>query len=343
MIKSLTLKNFKSIENETYSFTNLDLLVGINNSGKSTILQALAIWQYCVDAFARSDRKGKRGVQIVLPDFSALPLPEFNLLWRNKIDRQYPQENGEKKQEFIYIEIIVKWDTPEGKEENFGVLLRYQSPQVVYSSPEGGWERFRKLQKSGLLPKIVYVPPFSGLEPFEEWRDDSIIKRQVGKAQPGSVLRNLLYRGVDNKKGDWEVIEKQIDKLFSIQIEPPIYEKGVDTYITCNYKQNRKTFDIIVGGSGFHQMLTLLAFMFGYDGVTTILLDEPDAHMHANLQREMVDFLRQQSLERNIQFIIATHSRELIDGVDTTSIISILKSKPERVSATAKKCGVGNS
>lgn len=43
MIKSLTLRNFKSIENETYSFTNLDLLVGINNSGKSTILQALAI------------------------------------------------------------------------------------------------------------------------------------------------------------------------------------------------------------------------------------------------------------------------------------------------------------
>jgi nitrate reductase NapAB chaperone NapD len=83
-------------------------------------------------------------------------------------------------------------------------------------------------------------------------------------------------------------------------------------------------------------MLTLLAFMFGYDGVTTILLDEPDAHLHANLQREIVGFLKQQSLERNIQFIIATHSRELIDGVDTTSIISILKAKPERVSATPK-------
>lgn len=108
-----------------------------------------------------------------------------------------------------------------------------------------------------------------------------------------------MYRVVDktttNKEGkvvtlnfkenkDWLVIKDEIEKLFSITIEPPIYEKGVDTQITCNYKQDKKTFDIIAGGSGFHQMLTLLAFMYGYEGIATILLDEPDAHMHANLQ-----------------------------------------------------------
>jgi hypothetical protein len=336
MIKSVTIKNLKSIEDETYSFTDFDLLVGRNNCGKSTILQALAIWQYCVDEFARSARKGSKGTQIVLPNFTALPLPEFNLLWKNKTDRQYPLKNGEKKQEFIYIEIIVRWNTPEGTEENLGVSLRYQSPQVVYASPGGGWARFKELHENGKLPKLVYVPPFSGLEPFEEWRDDSILKRQVGKAQPGSVLRNLLFRVVEKKADDWEIIEKQIDDLFSIRIKPPIYEKGVDTYITCNYKQDKETFDIIAGGSGFHQMLILLAFMYGYEGVTTILLDEPDAHMHANLQREMVDFFKQQAGLRKIQFIIATHAEELIQGVNPTSIISILRSKPERIEATPK-------
>ncbi len=163
MIKSVTIKNLKSIEEETYSFTNFDLLVGRNNSGKSTILQALAIWQYCVDEFARSERKGSRGIQIVLPNFTALSLPEFNLLWRNKIDRQYPQNlDGKPKQKFIYIEVIVRWDAPEGKEEDFGVSLRYQSPQVVYALPEGGWEKFKELHKKGKLPKLVYIPPFSG-------------------------------------------------------------------------------------------------------------------------------------------------------------------------------------
>ena len=53
MITKLTLRNFKSIEEQTYDFAQFDLLVGRNNSGKSTILQALAIWQFCADEFRR--------------------------------------------------------------------------------------------------------------------------------------------------------------------------------------------------------------------------------------------------------------------------------------------------
>jgi AAA15 family ATPase/GTPase len=65
MITELILKNFKSISNQTYKFSDFDLLVGRNNSGKSTILQAMAIWQYCIDEFHRMKRTGKSGAQIV--------------------------------------------------------------------------------------------------------------------------------------------------------------------------------------------------------------------------------------------------------------------------------------
>jgi AAA15 family ATPase/GTPase len=44
MIKKLTLRNFKNVGKQVYEFGQFDLLVGPNNSGKSTILQALAIW-----------------------------------------------------------------------------------------------------------------------------------------------------------------------------------------------------------------------------------------------------------------------------------------------------------
>ena len=78
MITKLSLRNFKSIKEETYDFTSLDLFVGWNNCGKSTILQALAIWQFCVDEFRRSRRAGKKGIQVILPNFTALPVPVFN-------------------------------------------------------------------------------------------------------------------------------------------------------------------------------------------------------------------------------------------------------------------------
>ena len=108
MITQLTLRNFKSVGNQVYKFTNFDLLVGRNNSGKSTVLQSLAIWQFCIDEFHSTKRRGNTGIQIVLPNFTALPVPEFNLLWKDRTDRAYPtDEAGKKSQKFILIEILL--------------------------------------------------------------------------------------------------------------------------------------------------------------------------------------------------------------------------------------------
>lgn len=94
MIHKLRLKNFKKIQDEIFIFNNFNIIVGANNSGKSTALQALAIWQYCIDQFKLAPKTGTRGIQIVLPNFTALPLPEFNLLWRDKIDRIYSNNSS---------------------------------------------------------------------------------------------------------------------------------------------------------------------------------------------------------------------------------------------------------
>jgi hypothetical protein len=345
MITKLTLRNFKSIREQTYEFSHFDLLVGRNNSGKSTVLQALAIWQFCIEAFSRTRRSGSTGMQVVLPNFTALPVPEFNLLWNERTERRYPETDGNKRrQEFILIEIEVTWLTAERKELSFGVKLRYNSPQAIYAIPAEGWGRFRDLaanikkDKPSLLPSIVYVPPFSGLEDVEEWRDDGPMRQQVGKAQPGRVLRNLLLRVWEKHQQDWSDIQKVVKKWFSVDLQPPKYEHGVDTKIICEYKQDEKSYDIIAGGSGFHQTLTLLAFLYGYRP-TTILLDEPDAHLHVNLQREVLDYfkyLNSKAIERNTQFLIATHAEEFIRGVNVSQIYSFLyeDKTPKRVDST---------
>jgi len=347
MINKLTLRNFKSIGEQSYDFTDFDLLVGRNNSGKSTVLQALAIWQFCVDEFHRAKRSGSTGIQIVLPNFTALPVPEFNLLWKDRTDRFYPTENGSKKQKFILIEITVEWRDPANVSRAFGVELRYHSPQTIYATPVDGWAAFRECEKTSHLPRIAFVPPFSGLEPSEKWLDVAPTRQQVGKGQPGSVLRNLLLRVCPPPpqdalgkvaKGykvpdDWTELANVVQRWFSVDLLPPQYDSAKDVHIGVEYRQNGKTYDLISGGSGFHQTMTLLAFLYGYQP-TTILLDEPDAHLHVNLQREILDYFKKKSAEKGVQFLIATHAEEFARGVDAHQILSLLKQVPTRIEST---------
>ena len=115
----------------------------------------------------------------------------------------------------------MEWKRTDDTISSFGVELRYHSPQTIYAIPIGGWKNFRELDAPGDLPNIAYVPPFSGLEPTEKWMDVSPIRQQIGKGQPGGVLRNLLLQ-VSNiahrKKGDappedWQELASHIRAL----------------------------------------------------------------------------------------------------------------------------------
>lgn len=342
MITKLRLKNFKKIESQEFEFTNFDFLVGANNSGKSTVLQALAIWQYCVEVFKTN--KKSQSMQIVLSDFTALPLPEFLLLWKDKTERKSKKiDETKRKPDIILIDIEVFWkDSEAQKERSLNVKLRYQSPQSIYASPECGFEEFKELIKDKAtngFPEIVYVPPFSGLEPIEKWQDDGNVRQNIGKGQPGSVLRNLLYRAFDQnatenaaaKGKKWLVIKTKIKEWFGIDLKEPNYTKGQSTQITIQYRIGKKDYDIISAGSGFHQILTLLAFLYGYPNVTTVLFDEPDAHLHTNLQKQILSYLK---TKEKIQFLIATHSDVFINGAEMGSIISMLGGTPQRIQSS---------
>jgi hypothetical protein len=115
-------------------------------------------------------------------------------------------ETAQKKQEYILISISVEWPRADGYYRllsglNFGIIRHRRSTQSRWKVGRPS----NACNDAGDLPKIAYVPPFSGLEPTEKWMDVSPIRQQIGKGQPGGVLRNLLLQ-VSNiahrKKGD---------------------------------------------------------------------------------------------------------------------------------------------
>ena len=341
MITKVVIRNFKRFQQQVFDdLGQLHLLVGQNNSGKSTLLHALAIWNYCIEEFRASDRKGETAMEISLANFTPLPLPDFKQLWHNTTERKYV-DTGEvdaktgkptKKQEFIYIEIEVTWTTPVGAEHTFAVKLRRETRSSMYAQPVGGWEPFRKLDANGdtqktVFPKIVYVPPASNIAAVEKWTDEPNIRAAVGEGRPGSVVRNMLLRahqaensgvGNESSKPRWHQkpftsLKTHIRDWFGIAVNEPIYKEGRSRFITSTYDEGLEWVNV---GSGTLQSLIVLSFLYGFEP-DVFLLDEPDAHLHVNLQRTMLEFLKQQTAT---QMLIATHAEEFIKRVDATQI-----------------------
>lgn len=59
-----------------------------------------------------------------------------------------------------------------------------------------------------------------------------------------------------------------------------------------------------------------------------LLLDEPDAHLHVILQKQIFDRLRQAASLRACQLIVATHSEVILEATSPNRIISFFGPKP---------------
>ena len=88
MITRLTVRNFKRFDEVDIELGKAVVLIGPNNSGKITALQAIALWDIGVRRW-NEKRKGKTspekrsGVTINRRDLVSIPVPNANLLWRD--------------------------------------------------------------------------------------------------------------------------------------------------------------------------------------------------------------------------------------------------------------------
>lgn len=85
--------------------------------------------------------------------------------------------------------------------------------------------------------------------------------------------------------------------------------------------------DLMVEGSGLLQWLSVYALAFSHD-IDTILLDEPDAHLHPSLQTRLLENLQEELGEK--QVLVVTHSADILKKFDASSILEIKDSQTNR-------------
>jgi AAA domain, putative AbiEii toxin, Type IV TA system len=353
MITKITTQYFKRFETQEFPLEPLTLLAGPNNSGKSTLLQAAMVWNLGMQKWwekkgpgSGSKAKDRPGAPITRQEFTALPLPSMDQLWTNTHTslRKDEGKQGAPRPMVITLHGIGK----EGDGWQLGFEFRYSGPEQIHAKPVAA--DLHHLDRAREEVSVIYVPPFSGIGVNETRHDRPYQDMLVGQGKAGDILRNLLLEVAppespdDNSRDgkDWQKLVDIVSEVFGYRLLPPAYAGA--PYITCQYLKGLPKgngfgglppLDVSTTGSGFHQVLLILAFMFARPS-SLILLDEPDAHLHVLLQKQLYDILRRLCHDRKGQLLIATHSEVLIDNTSPEQIVSFYRQPHPLASDSAR-------
>ena len=84
MLTKLEIRNFKRFDSVEIELGNPVVFIGPNNSGKTTALQALALWGLALSRCIEVQKPRGRADEFVLNrrDLLAVPIPDTVMLWR---------------------------------------------------------------------------------------------------------------------------------------------------------------------------------------------------------------------------------------------------------------------
>ena len=339
MLTKLICRNFKNFGEVEIELGNPVVFIGPNNSGKTTALQALALWEIGLKRW-NENRKGRAnperrpGVAINRLDLISIPVPEARLLWRDLQVRKVERVKGKQRTQNVRIDIIVEGVT-DGKDWQCGFEFDYANQESLYCRPLRTSEVNGKVSDRMPVPKeagtisVALLPPMSGLIGNELRLEPGAINVRIGEGRTAEVLRNLCYQVSQDPK-TWKTFCERIDELFGVKLDKPNYIPGRGE-ITMSYREESNVpLDISSSGRGLQQTLLLLAYIATHPG-SVLLLDEPDAHLEILRQRQIYQVLTELAREHDSQIVAASHSEVILNEAAGRDVVIAFLGKPHRI------------
>ncbi|WP_454849724.1 ATP-dependent nuclease [Rhizobium binxianense] len=303
MFKKVELWNFRKYERFSITCRERNILVGPNNAGKSSILDALRL-------FADVQRFASRRIPFLksYADIGVCATYDatnsiFSVTIEN-ICRNYSSE---------YAEIIVT-------NENGSKLHININPEKF---PEVFIETENKIQKnknffSKCFPeRVIVVPTLSQFEEGEKPNDPEYV-RSVEYTR--LAARN--FRNIWRNKNEQEFAEfRELVSLHwqDIDIQPPELNGSYPPQLQMYYQEKGRHREIYWSGFGFQAWLQMMTQFLRGEENDVLVLDEPDVYLHADLQRRLFHI----SKKRFEQIFIATHSAEIMNEANAADVILI--------------------
>ena len=273
LLHYLEIQNLKRFgERQRIELDHPAVIIGPNNCGKTTAIQAIALWSQAVKTWqqAKGDAPPRKRTSTSLNRLNivSVPVQRTRYLWHNTSVRRRNRD--------IPLVITLGMDY-EDRVEPVTMRFRNQGEDLIYCTPDEVTLARPALIEAAAKLSVELLYPMSGLETEEPILQPGRIDVLLGQGQTAQVLRNLCLLVQKNSRRDWGRIRDLVKRLFKVRLgEPQETARGsVDLF----YRQEgvKERLDIALAGRGLQQMLLIFAYLYSHRRAI-LLIDEPDAH-----------------------------------------------------------------
>ncbi len=303
MIAELHLKNFRGFEDHIVPLKPLTIVVGRNNAGKSTIAEALRLISLVVSRF-----KGDLASippRWEFPRNRRGPNPFKNLeINLHSVFHRYGEPPALVRAKFTTGEVIEVIIT---RQEI--IAHRTRAKKARDATPGG-------LSRVSILPQVAPVA-----------REERLLTEEYVRGALSSDLAPLHFRNqLHLLKEHFQAFKNAAERTW-----PGLRIRSLETtgqvpdpiFLSLFVEDHHFPAEIAWMGHGLQMWLQMIWFLSRAHDHETVILDEPDVYMHADLQRRLVRFVR----SRHQQVIIATHSSEIMAEVLPDNVLVVDRSK----------------
>ncbi|MCK4364912.1 MAG: AAA family ATPase [Thermoplasmatales archaeon] len=306
-IRTIEAENFKSFETlKIENLGNINSFIGKNSSGKSNITQLLRIFFDLLENFAQNtaislspelyhlkDTDNPIKISLILElsekEKETLKIKKLHQTAElSKSGKQKGKESDKSQKEYLTISI------------ELGFVTGWKLTDLNFGSSAIDVSKFEDI-RINLVKKLQYIPiTRNQIEDTNVYKRNSIILKELF----AELVK--LESSVDDNK-----LDRKRKKLISILKGTSSISQfitGIGDKIYMDLEVGRISIGEIGGGDQeFIQMILNIM----KPGFSFIIIEEPEVHLHNELQRQLYNVL--EIFSKDKQFFITTHSTVFID------------------------------
>ncbi|HTB05064.1 MAG TPA: AAA family ATPase [Bradyrhizobium sp.] len=305
MFTKVRFRNFKSLKDFTIHLRAVNVLVGPNNAGKSTVLDAFRI---LMAAHGFASRRLPQVIQINNETIAGYEIPPSLIpvsLTNIHSDYQTDQETS----------LVFTLDN--GNE----IKLRFYDNARCIMTIDAKQRTVTTYQFKKNFPANIYsIPTLGPLEEEEELLTDQYVEQSVGTRRAHRMFRNIWYRWSNEFPGFQKLVE---DTWEGMTILRPELQRTFPPKLSMFCREGRVDRELCWAGFGFQVWLQILTHITNSATADILVVDEPEIYLHPDLQHKLFQILK--ATEK--QIILATHSAEIINEAEHDDVIVVNKGR----------------